>query len=609
MRHGTIRTFWVCAIGCCFLGCTPEKKEQRDSGTVQVPAQKEPTPKKSQEGLVTLGVGTERQGGTNLSDPEQLDRFVQALGNDGEALKDFEEQLSKGAYSKVELLQLKYHLSAHAGSSDSLTVAGGESVDWIRTAAGNLFHTVAHGTDRVLEHVSPNALKVETLINDRLDLLSRKSGYNANALEDGVKKKMREFMGGDQSLLYEKMTRAGIYNAAGLRQAQEGIAGTDDRDSIVEYMARYMEMAPREILLLEKVPSFERYLNERQARENGAARLDPEIAQYLKSGNASGAFTKLLEHHVKIASLNAQSQLNKAKRARAAFHELNPTWDSDDGAVGNTYFDEKDKGIFLPLGKLSFADRVVSHDPGFPKGGFSEGALGEPDLPKDPGNFDPRFCSIGIGGVLVLEFIDNALTDVNGPDLYVFEIGKVEPTVLEISKDGKQWIRVGEIQGGTAMVDIHDVVGPGETFTYVRLTDLRSESGIPGADVDAVAAIGGAVRLQLDSSVLFEFGQYELRPEARELLEGLIPELQRLGKGSIVVEGHTDNVGGAAANRKLSEQRAQSVGALLRSLMGKDADHFSWQTMGYGDSRPVAPNDNDENRQKNRRVELLVLPK
>lgn len=98
----------------------------------------------------------------------------------------------------------------------------------------------------------------------------------------------------------------------------------------------------------------------------------------------------------------------------------------------------------------------------------------------------------------------------------------------------------GKNRWGTAMVDIRDFVNPGETYTFIRLTDLKGESAIPGADVDAVAAIGGAVRLQPDSSVLAEFGKYGSRFEAEALLRDMgmpsrLPQMtmMKADKGSV----------------------------------------------------------------------------
>ena len=75
------------------------------------------------------------------------------------------------------------------------------------------------------------------------------------------------------------------------------------------------------------------------------------------------------------------------------------------------------------------------------------------------------------------------------------------------------------------------------------------------------------------------------------------------GDLKLVIEGHTDNVGNAAANRTLSEQRAAAVKAYLVAQHGIDAARL--ETAGHGDAKPAAPNTTHEGRQQNRRVELV----
>jgi outer membrane protein OmpA-like peptidoglycan-associated protein len=72
----------------------------------------------------------------------------------------------------------------------------------------------------------------------------------------------------------------------------------------------------------------------------------------------------------------------------------------------------------------------------------------------------------------------------------------------------------------------------------------------------------------------------------------------------IEVGGHTDNVGGDADNQKLSEQRANAVRTFLLEH-GIAAERVV--AKGYGESKPVAGNDTDEGRAKNRRTEVTVL--
>ncbi|HEY8484980.1 MAG TPA: OmpA family protein, partial [Longimicrobiales bacterium] len=73
----------------------------------------------------------------------------------------------------------------------------------------------------------------------------------------------------------------------------------------------------------------------------------------------------------------------------------------------------------------------------------------------------------------------------------------------------------------------------------------------------------------------------------------------------LLIEGHTDNVGNAASNQVLSEKRAAAVKAFLEKEYGIDAGRL--EARGFGDMKPVAPNDTPEGRQANRRVELVKL--
>jgi outer membrane protein OmpA-like peptidoglycan-associated protein len=74
----------------------------------------------------------------------------------------------------------------------------------------------------------------------------------------------------------------------------------------------------------------------------------------------------------------------------------------------------------------------------------------------------------------------------------------------------------------------------------------------------------------------------------------------------VAVEGHTDNTGNERSNQQLSMERAKSV-VLFLAQQGIDQSRLS--AMGYGSARPIAANDTEENRQKNRRVDLVVSDK
>jgi outer membrane protein OmpA-like peptidoglycan-associated protein len=105
------------------------------------------------------------------------------------------------------------------------------------------------------------------------------------------------------------------------------------------------------------------------------------------------------------------------------------------------------------------------------------------------------------------------------------------------------------------------------------------------------------------SDVLFDTGKYSLKPGAREKLAKVAGILIAYPGLNIEVGGYTDNVGGDDMNQTLSENRA---GAVRNYLVETGVTTNSVSVKGYGNSLPVASNDNSAGRQENRRVELVV---
>ena len=119
-----------------------------------------------------------------------------------------------------------------------------------------------------------------------------------------------------------------------------------------------------------------------------------------------------------------------------------------------------------------------------------------------------------------------------------------------------------------------------------------------GARVDAIGC-NCAYSLLLE----FAFDSAELTASDTAQLDRIVPVLRNPRAGSMrgTVIGHTDSVGSEAYNQKLSERRAQSVMDYLES-QGVNISNFT--ARGYGESQPVASNDTDEGRARNRRVEV-----
>jgi outer membrane protein OmpA-like peptidoglycan-associated protein len=105
------------------------------------------------------------------------------------------------------------------------------------------------------------------------------------------------------------------------------------------------------------------------------------------------------------------------------------------------------------------------------------------------------------------------------------------------------------------------------------------------------------------SDVLFDTGKYSLKPGAREKLAKVAGILIAYPGLNIEVDGYTDNVGGDEMNQKLSENRSASV---RDYLVEQGVGATSVSAKGFGNTLPVASNDNASGRQVNRRVELVV---
>jgi len=102
----------------------------------------------------------------------------------------------------------------------------------------------------------------------------------------------------------------------------------------------------------------------------------------------------------------------------------------------------------------------------------------------------------------------------------------------------------------------------------------------------------------------FDTGKAAILPDSENALGEIAKMLKQNPDVKLSVEGHTDNVGAAAANQTLSEKRAQAVVAWLT---GHGVEAARLKAKGWGQSKPVADNGGEEGRAKNRRVELVKM--
>jgi outer membrane protein OmpA-like peptidoglycan-associated protein len=142
---------------------------------------------------------------------------------------------------------------------------------------------------------------------------------------------------------------------------------------------------------------------------------------------------------------------------------------------------------------------------------------------------------------------------------------------------------------GTTMVD-------NEPNLTMKLT-LRFKGfvAVPGSDKNQHFTLDG---------VNFDTGKATIRRDSHPRLDEVAEYMTHKKSVRIEISGHTDNVGKPAANKALSEKRAQ---ACRDYLVKKGINGSRIQAVGYGDARPIAPNDTAAGRQQNRRIEATEL--
>ena len=147
--------------------------------------------------------------------------------------------------------------------------------------------------------------------------------------------------------------------------------------------------------------------------------------------------------------------------------------------------------------------------------------------------------------------------------------------------------------------------------TYDSLVrDLKKE--IEAGDIK-VTQFRDLLTVNLVEKILFDSGRAEIKPRGLEILKRVGDILKGVPDKVVRIEGHTDNVPIGAAlrarfptNWELSTARATVVARFLQDKVGLDPTRLS--ATGYGEYRSVAPNDSEEGRAQNRRIEIILAP-
>lgn len=192
--------------------------------------------------------------------------------------------------------------------------------------------------------------------------------------------------------------------------------------------------------------------------------------------------------------------------------------------------------------------------------------------------------------------------------LYAFSVLDVErfQTILTSFQAYAGVLDNGQLVGEQELETPTPMLNPKQRDVAQQLGGFVEKQGL-SADVEVIPTPEGVV-LRINDEVMFASGQAELRPSAKQILKNLVSLLEQYPY-PLRIEGHTDSVpinnAQFPSNWELSVYRASRVVRYLEEISSIPSERLS--AVGYGEHRPVAPNDTPKNRQRNRRVDIIVL--
>jgi outer membrane protein OmpA-like peptidoglycan-associated protein len=164
---------------------------------------------------------------------------------------------------------------------------------------------------------------------------------------------------------------------------------------------------------------------------------------------------------------------------------------------------------------------------------------------------------------------------------------------------------IGRRSGNTVMGAILGAAVGGAAGAVIgRRMDKAAEEmkrEMPNATVERV---GEGIKITFGSDILFDVNKYDLKTQTRRDLTEFAQTLKKYEDTDIVIEGHADATGPDDLNLRLSRQRADAVADFLKT-QGVRSNRLDEK--GYGEAQPVADNDSETGRQKNRRVDIAVF--
>lgn len=234
-------------------------------------------------------------------------------------------------------------------------------------------------------------------------------------------------------------------------------------------------------------------------------------------------------------------------------------------------------------------------------------------IPKDKGEikcininpYDPRIIYVLIGGKIIRSRDQGINWEYVELDKSVksIEINPIDPTVLyAVTEEGDIYITRDEGENWEQYG--YEVREPGEKGD-IQFLSVEEETGeiIAGGE-EKIYELGEVEEKKILSMVHFDFDSDKLKSEAYPILDEVVRLLKEKEGRRVIITGHTDNIGTEEYNLGLSRRRAESV---KKYLISKGISKDRIESYGYGESMPIASNDTEEGRSKNRRVEILII--
>ncbi len=143
----------------------------------------------------------------------------------------------------------------------------------------------------------------------------------------------------------------------------------------------------------------------------------------------------------------------------------------------------------------------------------------------------------------------------------------------------------------------------GAIGTYMENQQRQLEKEMAGTGVEVKHDGQGNIDLIMPGNITFAHDSTNINPSFYNTLDKLASTMNQYDQTTVTVMGHTDSVGNPTYNQGLSQRRAQSVAGYL---VNRGVASYRIQTLGYGQSQPIADNSTEQGRMQNRRVEIKL---